>query len=170
MLLVLLDVDHFKAINDRHSHGVGDRVLTRIAGVLKEQVRGSDLAARWGGDEFIVVTRDFQRARAADSAERLRAAVHALGCNFAAFPFLPHDPDALTWEQTPDLADHALRLTKHRQRDSYTGLRATAGLTADDVLAFLRDGHASLPAGVEVLRGGVRLRPAGRLSPPPPEL
>ncbi|HXG54246.1 MAG TPA: two-component regulator propeller domain-containing protein [Vicinamibacterales bacterium] len=49
LLLLLIDVDHFKAINDRHSHGVGDRVLSRMAGVLKEHIRGSDLAVRLGG-------------------------------------------------------------------------------------------------------------------------
>lgn len=166
LLLLLIDVDHFKAINDRYSHSVGDRVLTQIAGVLKEQIRGSDLAVRWGGDEFLVVTRGVQRTRAIDSAERLRAAVEASGAQltadggpactvsvgFAPFPFLPHDPGGLTWEQTLDLADHALRLTKRARRNSSTGLRATAGLTAAAVLEFLRGpSGAPLPAGVEVV-------------------
>jgi diguanylate cyclase (GGDEF)-like protein len=165
LLLLLVDVDHFKWINDRHSHAVGDRVLARIAGALKEHVRGSDLAVRWGGDEFLVVTRSFQRDRAADSADRLRAAVEALGkppasgdpagtisIGFAAFPFLPHEADALTWEQTLELADHALHLTKRRRRNSYTGLRATSALTAAAVRDFLAGSRdASLPAGVEIL-------------------
>ena len=166
LLLLLIDVDHFKSINDRHSHSAGDRVLTQIAGVLKDHIRGSDLAVRWGGDEFLVVTRSAQRARAADSAERLRAAVEAVGVQmgadsgpactvsvgFAEFPFLPHEPEALTWEQTLELADHALRLTKRRRRNSTTGLRAGAGLTAASVLEFLRGpGGAPLPAGVEVV-------------------
>jgi diguanylate cyclase (GGDEF)-like protein len=165
LLLLLVDVDHFKSINDRHSHAVGDRVLTRIAGVLTEHVRGSDLAVRWGGDEFLVVTRSFERTRAAESAERLRAAVEALGSKpaaagdppatvsigFAPFPFLPHQPDALTWEQTLELADHALHVTKQRRRNSYTGLRATAGLTAASVLEFLGRGcDGPLPAAVEL--------------------
>ncbi|MEP6592772.1 MAG: diguanylate cyclase, partial [Acidobacteriota bacterium] len=79
LLLLLIDVDRFKSFNDRHSHTVGDRVLSRIAGVLKEHTRGSDLAVRWGGDEFLVVSRSFQRTSAADAAERLRAAVEAIG-------------------------------------------------------------------------------------------
>jgi len=166
LLLLLIDVDHFKSINDRHSHAVGDRVLSRIAGVLKEHIRGSDLAVRWGGDEFLVVTRSFQRARAADSAERLRAAVEAVGSGlaadgdpagtvsigFAAFPFLPPEPEALSWEQTLELADHALGLTKRRRRNSSTGLRATAGMTAASVLEFLAGGGgAPLPPAVEIL-------------------
>jgi len=166
LLLLMIDVDHFKSINDRHSHAVADRVLTRIAGVLKEHVRGSDLAIRWGGDEFLVVTRSFQRARATDSAERLRAAVEALGTRlaaggdpaatvsigFAPFPFLPHEAAALTWEQTLELADRALHMTKRRRRNSYTGLRATAGLTAASVLEFLAaGGDAPLPGPVGVV-------------------
>ena len=174
LLLLLIDVDHFKSINDRHSHGAGDRVLSRIAGVLMEHIRGSDLAVRWGGDEFLVVTRGCQRARAADSAERLRAAVEAFGSRlaaeggpagtvsigFAAFPFLPHEPEALSWEQTLELADHALRLTKRRRRNSYTGLRATAGLTAASVLEFLRGGGgAPLPASMEIVLPDDRVVP-----------
>jgi diguanylate cyclase (GGDEF)-like protein len=134
--------------------------------VLKEHIRGSDLAVRWGGDEFLVVTRSFQRARAADSAERLRAAVEALGkveaaeggpattvsIGFAAYPFLPHAPEALSWEQTLELADHALRLCKRRQRNSYAGLRATPGVTPAAVLDFLASrGGAPLPDMIEIL-------------------
>jgi diguanylate cyclase (GGDEF)-like protein len=159
LLLLLVDVDHFKSINDRHSHAVGDRVLSRIAGVLTEHVRGSDLAVRWGGDEFLVVTRSFHRGRAADSAERLRAAVEALGkrltaegvpaatvsIGFASFPFLPHEPDALSWEETLELADYALHVTKRRRRNSYTGLRAAPVLTAAAVREFLAGNAAGAP-------------------------
>jgi GGDEF domain-containing protein len=111
-----------------------------------------------------VVTRSFERARAADSAERLRAAVEAVGSQlaaggdpavsvsigFAAFPFLPHEPEALSWEQTLELADHALRLTKQRRRDSFTGLRAGPGLTAAPVIAYLAGGGAP-PAAIEIV-------------------
>ena len=166
LLLLVVDVDHFKTINDRYSHGVGDRVLSRIAATLEEHVRDSDLAVRWGGDEFLVVTRSFQRSRAFAYAERLRAAVAAVGqahaaeggpsytlsIGFAAFPFVPGEPDALSWEQTLELADHALSLTKRRKRNSYTGLRAGAGLSAAAVLAFLSAGReAPLPAGLEIV-------------------
>ena len=74
-----------------------------------------------------------------------------LSIGFAAFPFLPHDPNALSWEQTLELADHGLRLTKTR-RNSYTGLRATPGLSAASVLAFLAaGGGAPPPEGMEIV-------------------
>lgn len=168
LLLLVVDVDHFKSINDRHSHGVGDRVLAGIAATLEEQIRDSDLAVRWGGDEFLVVTRSFRRASAADYAERLRAAVAALGqtlaaesgpactvsIGFAAFPFVPHEPDALTWEQTLELADLALRLTKDRRRNSYTGVRAGHGVSAAAVLEFLASADAPIPPGIAVVMPG----------------
>ncbi len=166
LVLLLIDVDYFKSINDLHSHAAGDRVLCRIAAALREHTRGSDLVVRWGGDEFLVVSRSVQRGHATEAAERLRAAVAALesgddgapaptvSIGFAPFPFLPDDPGALSWEQALDLADHALRLTKRRRRNSYTGLRATPGLTAASVLQFLAGGGAELPASVEVVMSG----------------
>jgi diguanylate cyclase (GGDEF)-like protein len=53
--LVMLDLDRFKALNDRHGHAAGDRVLHRVGGVLRSSLRAGDLAARMGGDEFAVL-------------------------------------------------------------------------------------------------------------------
>ena len=53
--LIMLDIDHFKAINDVHGHQVGDEVLVRVAAVLQAQLRASDLICRWGGEEFLVM-------------------------------------------------------------------------------------------------------------------
>jgi diguanylate cyclase (GGDEF)-like protein len=166
LLLLLVDVDHFKSINDRHSHGTGDRILNRIAATIEAHVRDSDLAVRWGGDEFLIVCRSFRREGAAEYAERLRVAVEALGTTmaaeggpactvsigFAPFPLLPSEPDALTWEQTLEFADYALRHSKARQRNSFTGVSAGRGLTAAALLRFLSAGaDATLPAGVKIV-------------------
>ncbi|WP_404348270.1 GGDEF domain-containing protein [Phycicoccus jejuensis] len=53
--LVLVDVDHFKSVNDTHGHEVGDEVLVRVASCLRTVVRGTDLVVRWGGDEFLLL-------------------------------------------------------------------------------------------------------------------
>jgi len=73
--MVLLDIDDFKRLNDRLGHAAGDAVLQWIANVLSELVRDSDLLARYGGDEFAVVTSGTELVRAAALAEKLRAAV-----------------------------------------------------------------------------------------------
>ncbi len=70
--LVVLDMDHFKDINDRHGHAVGDRVLQHVAGLLTHSVRSSDYVFRMGGEEFLVVLVGAGRAQALQVAEKLR--------------------------------------------------------------------------------------------------
>ncbi|QTP58519.1 GGDEF domain-containing protein [Billgrantia antri] len=71
--LALLDIDHFKAINDRHGHDVGDRVLVALTQVLSESLREYDLCARWGGEEFLLLLVDTDRSEAHTIVERLRS-------------------------------------------------------------------------------------------------
>lgn len=77
--ILLGDVDHFKRINDLHGHAVGDEVLCAIAGVLRDGVREVDHVARWGGEEFLVLLPGTELGEAHQVADRLRAAVQALG-------------------------------------------------------------------------------------------
>ena len=73
--LLTLDIDHFKAINDQYGHPAGDAVLRKVALLLEEQVRGSDLLARVGGEEFAVLAVEAPLGEAVQLGERLRAAV-----------------------------------------------------------------------------------------------
>jgi diguanylate cyclase (GGDEF)-like protein len=73
--VVLLDIDHFKRINDRYGHDRGDEVIRAVSGALTAAVRPGDLVGRWGGEEFIVVASDTDRHGAAIVAERLRRSV-----------------------------------------------------------------------------------------------
>lgn len=76
--VLLIDVDHFKAINDRHGHGAGDQVLSGLGRLLASTLRNVDVVARWGGEEFVAMlpSSDVEGARRA--AERVRAAAAAL--------------------------------------------------------------------------------------------
>jgi diguanylate cyclase (GGDEF)-like protein len=75
--VVLLDLDHFKQVNDRHGHAGGDGALTQVAGLLAERVRSDDVVARLGGDELAVLLPGTDLERAVELAERLRC--EALG-------------------------------------------------------------------------------------------
>lgn len=76
--LIFMDIDNFKTINDRHGHSAGDEVIQKIAAVLTGSVRGSDMVARWGGEEFVVLLRGAGIAIAAKEAENLRAKIEQL--------------------------------------------------------------------------------------------
>jgi len=74
----LLDVDHFKSINDGHGHAAGDQVLAAIGALLRRELRTPDVAARWGGEEFVVLFRNTDGDGGVRAAERIRGAVQAL--------------------------------------------------------------------------------------------
>jgi len=78
LCLALLDIDHFKRINDDYGHEVGDQVLIEIARVMEAELRDHDLCGRWGGEEFLVLMPETDAERAALVTERLRRALEAL--------------------------------------------------------------------------------------------
>jgi diguanylate cyclase (GGDEF)-like protein len=71
----MIDIDHFKRINDERGHAEGDRVLEWIAEILRNRVRETDLAGRWGGEEFVVLLPSTPATKAHRLAEELRRAV-----------------------------------------------------------------------------------------------
>lgn len=83
--LILIDCDHFKAVNDTHGHQVGDTVLGEMARLLRETVRASDIVGRWGGEEFLLVLPDTGIASAARLSEKLRQTVET-----HEFPIVKH--------------------------------------------------------------------------------
>ena len=76
--LLMLDIDHFKTINDTFGHQAGDHVLIEIASRLRRSLRGNDMVARWGGEEFVVLLRDCALPDALRVAEDIRAAIAEL--------------------------------------------------------------------------------------------
>ena len=121
--LVLLDLDHFKQVNDRHGHQAGDRVLAAAAAVMRQALRVNDRLGRYGGEEFVILlpSTDAEAARA--SAERVRAALAA----HAPEPGIPPCTASLgvAWAQADDAgldallarADEALYRAKADGRD-----------------------------------------------------
>ena len=78
LAVTLLDVDHFKQVNDRHGHVCGDRVLSAVGELLRDNLRLGDLAARWGGEEFVVAFTSTSHEGALIGCERLRQGVEGL--------------------------------------------------------------------------------------------
>jgi diguanylate cyclase (GGDEF)-like protein len=73
--VILMDIDHFKHVNDNHGHPVGDAVLQAMARIARERTRDADALARYGGEEFVIVCRHSTLAGAIESAERIREAI-----------------------------------------------------------------------------------------------
>ncbi|MGZ5027591.1 MAG: GGDEF domain-containing protein, partial [Methylobacter sp.] len=73
--LFMLDIDHFKAINDTYGHATGDIVLQTLSHILRETLRSIDIIGRWGGEEFVILLPETDAQEAAEIAERLREAI-----------------------------------------------------------------------------------------------
>jgi diguanylate cyclase (GGDEF)-like protein/PAS domain S-box-containing protein len=99
MSLIMVDLDYFKEINDRYGHQAGDGVLAAVAKTLQGHTRSSDIVARWGGEEFIVILPDTQREEALAIAETLRRTIAqryfdrgiSLTCSFGVTGYCPDD-------------------------------------------------------------------------------
>jgi len=100
--LALLDIDHFKSVNDEHGHDVGDRVLKELAREMRSVFRESDYIARWGGEEFLVALTSTNIAAATKVLERLRAQI-AESSEFS-IPSLTLSMGAAEWNAGVDLA------------------------------------------------------------------
>lgn len=75
LVVMFADLDHFKTVNDRHGHAEGDRVLVKVADLLVESMRSSDLVARYGGDEFVLLLTDTDLAAAHNIAQRIQTII-----------------------------------------------------------------------------------------------
>jgi diguanylate cyclase (GGDEF)-like protein len=151
LLFAMVDLDLFKHINDRYGHHAGDIVLRQMGAILKKCMRGSDTVVRWGGEEFLIVSRNTARADAQTFPERVRAAVESyefdIGENrtihctcslgFSVYPLLPTAVNAFSWEQVIDLADQCLYAAKRNGRNAWVGLvpglESIDGIKAEDL-------------------------------------
>lgn len=152
LVFFLFDIDHFKSVNDRYGHSAGDAILQQFAALLKDAFRASDAIVRWGGEEFLVVSRFVNRNGAAEMAERLRHGIESkafeigdgrvlnksVSIGFAAFPFIPGNPSLVGWEQVVDIADVALLAAKRTERNAWIGISAYGSPDKEDVDELFR--------------------------------
>jgi len=147
LVFLMVDVDHFKKVNDQYGHPAGDAVLQQLAEILRSATRDSDTVVRWGGEEFLVVARNACRKDCNVLAERIRSLVEAhefrledgqvlhrtCSVGFAFYPLVEMPPDHVPWEQVVDVADHALYAAKRGGRNAWVGIFPQEGLGAEDL-------------------------------------
>lgn len=131
--IAIADADHFKRINDRWGHACGDIVLKRIAQLMRETLRGSDIVARWGGEEFLMLFSDTRLAGARIAAEQIRRGVRQLN--------ILHDGEEIPVSITIGIAEVALgeepaAALRRADRALYEGKRLGRNRTTSAVPMF----------------------------------
>ncbi len=133
---LMIDLDHFKSINDEYGHAAGDAVLVQMRPRLQRVFRETDYLVRWGGEEFMVVARSTSREGLAELAERARCVVAdepfvipdseplrvTCSIGFACYPLDPSQPRAAPWSAVLALADAALYAAKREGRNRWVGV------------------------------------------------
>ncbi|QYF93229.1 diguanylate cyclase [Massilia sp. PAMC28688] len=158
LLFALVDIDHFKRINDTYGHKAGDRVLQQVSEVLRRQVRVGDYLVRWGGEEFLLVCRPSTAQFVPVLGERIREAVAghsfdlgdgvyvSLTCSIG----LAESGQFLTgqysvgWEQLVELADAALYWVKENGRNGWAALRPNPDVNIPELIEKLHLGAQTM--------------------------
>jgi len=123
---LIIDLDHFKKVNDNHGHAFGDMVLNSIGRILREEARDTDVVARYGGEEFVILLPDTDIDGSIIIAERIRSRIEShlhvdgvlkkqVTASIGVSSFRPHNPK--TPQQLLFFADKALYRAKSKQRN-----------------------------------------------------
>ena len=154
LALLLVDLDDFRAFNDRYGHSAGDRALRGVAHIIETSLRQVDLAARFGGEEFALILIDADEAGANEAAERIRNGI--VGTEFT----LGHESlsvsigialcpgDATHKDELLDKADWAMYLAKRRGRDQVVSFSAEHGALTPEQALSVHDDHVAALASV----------------------
>ena len=162
--LLLIDIDHFKHINDGHGHAAGDAVLVEVARRLDEAVRGEDLVVRWGGEEFLVLASKLGTEQADQLAARVLSSIGAspvlveqqavwvtASIGYACFPLPPYAVP-VHCEQAINLADMALYTAKSQGRNRAVGLVSASAPDLQSLRAIESDFERAWHEGRVALR------------------
>mgnify|MGYP005753832165 CR=1 FL=1 len=152
IVFALIDIDHFKRVNDEYGHAAGDRVLEQFAELLQAQVRSGDYVARWGGEEFMVVFRPTPLeyvpvlgGRLCEGCARKQFDIGGdrhipVTCSIGLveYPLFSDGETSLDWEQLVELADRALYRVKRAGRNGWGAYRPRPGVAMAGIVEALR--------------------------------
>ncbi len=142
LILYLIDIDHFKEVNDGYGHAAGDRILVEIGARISSVMRQTDVLIRWGGEEFLLVSRAAERTEAAQLGQRILNAVGAdpydlpltarpltrtCSVGWAPFPWFEERPEMVEYETILRMADNALYRAKQAGRNRACGVVPVGG-------------------------------------------
>jgi diguanylate cyclase (GGDEF)-like protein len=157
--LFLLDIDHFKHVNDTYGHAAGDAVLRMIADSLRDILRETDMIVRWGGEEFLAFLPAIPRSGVEEIARRLLTGISTtvveyqgttisvdVSIGFAPFPLVPGNRE-LPWERAVNLVDMALYLAKAHGRNRAYGVRGFSRFEQTSMEAIEQDLELAWRAG-----------------------
>jgi len=153
--LLMVDIDHFKHVNDQHGHAAGDIVICEVARRITQAVRNEDLVVRWGGEEFLVFAPGVPQSQLPQLAERILFGVGStpvqvesgplqvsVSIGYAHFP-LPPSKLKLHWEQAVNWADMALYTAKAQGRNRAVGIVTVLAQDSDALLQIEADFDAA---------------------------
>ncbi|MBC3883130.1 diguanylate cyclase [Undibacterium sp. LX40W] len=167
LIFMMVDIDHFKSVNDQYGHAAGDQVLNQTTSILRESVRDSDTIIRWGGEEFLIVVRHTHFAEAELLAERIRSRIaehhfrlsdgktlqRSCSIGLATYPFMPKAIEAYSWEQVVGIADKCLYAAKRAGRNAWVGL-----YLLDNAVVQAPSGDLALEIEQLIEHGAVKVR------------
>lgn len=160
--LMMIDIDHFKNVNDEHGHASGDAVIVEVARRIRAAVRDTDLVVRWGGEEFLVFAPETPGPDLAHMADRILRSIGSApvatpggplrvtaSMGFASFPLGGSGGPSLRlhWEQAVNWADMVLYKAKAEGRNRGVGITAVDAPDADTLGAILQDFDAACTNG-----------------------
>ncbi len=154
----MLDIDHFKYINDTFGHDSGDLVLKQVAHILKKNCRESDIIIRWGGEEFLIVCLNINAEEVKFLSDRIKTAIEkqvfvvtnektlnrTCSMGFACYPFIASDIKALDYEHMIAIADKCLYVAKTSGRNAWVGVSGTKKTSRKDIPSILNSQFSKL--------------------------
>lgn len=158
--LLMIDIDHFKLVNDRHGHAAGDMVIREVTRRISQAVRSDDLVVRWGGEEFLVFARTVAPSALQHLADRILSGIGSqpvpipegslrvtASIGYAHFPLAPAGLPQ-HWEQAVNWADMALYTAKSQGRNRAHGIEAVQAADAQALSQVETDFEAACSRGL----------------------